>query len=245
MSEKIITFVGQNFIIMRKILLIISLVALVSMTANAQTKDVRIGIKTGPTIDWVSSGSTAVKNEGVRLGLNVGLVYDHYITSHVAISSGANFNLLRMKYTFTDHRYVDDFLEKTNVAVERRLKANNIEIPLKAKFDVDVTNSLKAYVEAGGGLSFNISDLAKDSYDFYWVSSKGENYIDCTNQYRMTQVSMIFGLGAEYEINRVFSLFAQLTFDHAFTNAFIRSMEKQTGSMILNNYFGVEFGILY
>jgi hypothetical protein len=73
----------------------------------------------------------------------------------------------------------------------------------------------------------------------------GDNYVDCTNQYRPLQLSMIFGLGAEYEISHDISAFAQLTFDHAFSNAFVRSLEKQTGSIIRNNYFGVEIGIMH
>ena len=41
------------------------------------------------------------------------------------------------------------------------------------------------------------------------------------------------------------SAFAQLTFDHAFSNAFVRSLEKQTGSIIRNNYIGIEIGIMH
>lgn len=245
MSMKIITFVGLNFVIMRKILLIISLVTVITLGANAQNKISRIGIKLGPTVNWASSGSTAANNEGIGLGINAGLVYDQYISSHIAVSTGVDMNLFRMKYMFTDHRFVDDFLEKTNVSVERRLKATNVEIPLKLKLNVDIVDSFKAYVEAGGGLSFNLKDYAKDKYDFYWVSSEGDEYVDCTNQYRLMQLSMIFGLGAEYEINRNVSMFAQVTFDHAFSNALVRSLEKQTGSVIQNNFIGVEIGILY
>ena len=230
---------------MKKTLLIISLVTMIAMEANAQTRNSRIGIKLGPTIDWASSGSTAANNKGIGIGLGVGLVYDHYISSHIAVSSGANLNFLNMKYMFTDYRFVEDFLGKTHVSVERRLKATNIEIPLKLKLDVDVTDSFKAYVEAGAGLSLNCKDYGKDSYSFYWVSSGGESYVDCTNQYRPLQLSMIFGLGTEYEINRNISTFVQLTFDHSFSNAFVSSLEKQTSSVILNNFVGVEIGILY
>ena len=230
---------------MRKILLIISLVSAFAVGANAQTRNVRIGVKLGPTFDWASAGSTAVNNEGFRLGGNVGLVYDHYFTSNLAVSSGANLNVLRLKYTFTDRRRVEDFLEEANVSVSRRLKATNIEVPLKLKLRFDLVDSFKAYAEAGAGLSFNCQDFGKDSYNFYWVNSEGQDYVDCTNQYRPLQLSMIFGLGTEYEINQNFSIFAQLTFDHAFSNAFVSSLEKQTGSILRNNFVGVEVGILY
>lgn len=230
---------------MRKILLIISLVAVFSLGVNAQTRETRYGIKAGPAFDWASAGSTAVNSHGPRLGFNVGLVYDHYFTNNIAVSSGVNLNFLRMKYTFTDHRYVDDFLEETNVSVERLLKATNAEIPIKVKLRFDVSDSFGAFVEAGGGLGLNFKDLGKDAYDFYWVSSEDETFKDCTNQYRLLQLSMLFGLGAEYEINGDFSAFAQLTFDHSFSNAFVSSLEKQTGSVLRNNYIGIEVGIMH
>lgn len=230
---------------MRKTLLIISLVATIAVGANAQTDNSRWGIKLGPTFDWASSGSTAASNEGFRLGASLGLVYDYYVTSNVAVSSGVNLNYLRMKYTFTDRRRVEDFLEEANMPVSRRLNATNIEIPVKAKFIFGVADSFKAYAEAGAGLGFNCKDYGKDSYSIYWVTSEGEDYIDYTNQYRPLQLSMIFGLGVEYDINYNFSAFAQLTFDHSFSNAFVSALEKQTGSIIRNNFIGVEMGVMY
>ena len=113
---------------MRKTLLIISLVAAMAVSANAQTENARFGIKLGPTFDWASSGSTAASNDGFRLGASLGLVYDYYVTSNVAVSSGVGLNYLRLKYTFTDYRRVEDFLEEANVPVSRRLNATNIEI---------------------------------------------------------------------------------------------------------------------
>lgn len=231
---------------MRKTLLIISLVAAMASGANAQTGNARLGIKVGPTFDWASSGSTSATNEGFRLGANLGLVCDYYVTSNFAVSSGVDFSILNMKYTFTDRRYVEDFLEVTNVPVSRRLNTFNVEIPVKAKFGLDVADSFKAYVEAGLGLGINCRDVVRDSYSFYWVNyEEGESYVDCTNQYRPLQLSMIFGLGTEYEITRNISAFAQLAFHHAFSNAFISSLEEQTGSIIRNNYVGIEVGVMY
>ena len=236
---------------MRRILLIISLVSAFIVGADAQTGNVRLGMKFGPTIDWASSGSTAATNEGIRLGGNLGLVCDYYFTDNIAVSSGVNFNFLRMDYSFMDQRYVADFLEKINVKISRRLKATNFEIPLKMKMKFNILDSFSAYVEAGGGLSINVKDLGKDrceEFSFYWVyydSEQSYSYEDRTHQYRPLQLSMVFGLGTEYEINRNLSIFAQLTFDHAFSNAFVSSLEKQTGSILRNNYIGIEVGVMH
>ena len=230
---------------MRKTLLIFSLLTLFGVSANAQTNMSKFGLKLGPTFDWANSGSTTAKYEGIRIGCNLGLVYDCYLSDNIAVSSGVNFNLLRMKYSFTDIREVEDFLEETNVMVNRRLKAVNVEIPIKLKVKMNVVDSFNAYVEAGGGLSFNCKDFGKDDYSFSWVTYEDQSYVDYTDQYRPLQLSMIFGLGTEYEINRNLSAFAQLTFDHAFSNAFNSLLAKQTGSILRNNYVGIETGIMF
>jgi hypothetical protein len=56
---------------------------------------------------------------------------------------------------------------------------------------------------------------------------------------------MVFGVGAEYEINRNLSAFVQLTFDHAFTNTFVKTLEQQTGSILRNNFIGLEVGVMH
>ena len=230
---------------MRKILLIISLVAMAALGANAQTIDSRIGVKLGPTVDWASAGSTAASSDGVRLGTNMGLVYDYYFANNFAVSSGVNLKLFRLKYTFTDRRRVEDFLEDANVQVSRRLSATNIEVPLKLKARFDVADLFFLYAEAGAGLGFNVKDYGKDSYSLYWVDYQAQEYEDCTNQYRPLQLSMVVGLGAEYQISHNLSAFAQVTFDHAFSNAFVKVLEKQTGSILRNNFIGIEVGVMY
>ena len=230
---------------MKRISLIISFVVLFALSGMAQKGDFRIGLKLGPSFDWASSGSEQTSNDGMKVGFTTGLVINSYLTDHIAISSGVNLNLLRMKYNFTDIRKVGSFLEEAKVTVNRQLKATNVEVPVKLKVNVDVADSFRAYVEAGAGLSYNIKDLGKDNYTFNWISYESQGFEDCTHQYRPLQVSMVFGLGAEYEINRNFSAFAQLTFDHAFSNAFNKALKNQTGSILRNNYIGFEVGILY
>jgi len=116
---------------------------------------------------------------------------------------------------------------------------------VKAKVKFNVADLFDLFAEAGVGLGFNVSDKGKDSYDFYWVSFDSDGYVDCTNQYRLLQLSMLVGVGAEYAIDRNFSAFAQLTLDHCFSNAFVSALEKQTGSVLRNNLVGLEVGILF
>ena len=230
---------------MKKISLIFSFVVLFALGGIAQSGDFRIGFKLGPSFDWASSGSVETQHEEMGLGFNVGLVFDYYFTDNIAVSTGTDVNLYRMKYRFTDYRMTEDHLYENNVSVSRRLKASNLEIPIMVKAKFDIAGLFDAYVEAGGSLGFNLKDFGKDEYSLYWTDFQGDTYEDCTNQYRAFQPSLIFGVGAEYELNRNLSAFAQLTFNHSFLNAFVSSLEKQTGSILRNNFIGLEVGIMF
>ena len=230
---------------MKKISLIISFVVLFALGGHAQMENVRIGLKIGPSIDWASSGSLETESRSPGVGLNVGLIFDYYFTDYFAVSSGLDFNTFRMKYQFIDYRRPDDFLEETNVSVLRRVKGCNLEIPVLLKGKINVVDSFDAFLEVGCGLGFNLKDRCKDEFDFYWTHYSDETYVDCTNQYRAFQPSLLFGVGAEYVINSKLGAFVQLTFDHAFSNAFVKSLEKQTGSIVRNNYIGIELGFMH
>ena len=116
-------------------------------------------------------------------------------------------------------------------------------MPLKVKVKFDGMDSWKAFAEAGVGISFNYADKGKDKYDFFWTGHTDDNYVDYLYQYRWIQTALNFGVGAIYEINSKFSVFAQLTMNNALSNSFTKAMEEQTGSIVSTNFIGLEVGI--
>ena len=231
---------------MKKTLLIISLVACFAMASHAQDRPLRLGLKVGPNIGWASSGSTVTDGKkGARPGFGLGFVVDYHFTENIALTSGLNFNYLSMAYQFQDYREVEDFLVDALVMVDRRVRTSYFEIPLMVRAEMEVADSWSAYVEAGVGLGLNASAKAKDKYNFYWVDYADEKFANYSYQYRLLQATLCVALGAEYEINSNFSLFAQLSLDHSFSNAFTSLMQKQTGSIVRQNYIGLEIGFMH
>ena len=231
---------------MKKIALIISMVAFFSLQGFSQAGTFSYGFKFGPTFDWASSTSTAANNKGVRTGFSLGGIIDHYFTNHIAFSTGLNFNYWRGNYQFTDIRTIDDFLEEVRIdAVNRQVRASYFEVPLKVKVKAEIVDGWKGFAEAGVGLSLNTKDLTKDSYQFYWVKSEDVFYTNAYfYEYRWFQAALNFGLGAEYQINKKFGVFAQLSFNHALTNTFTKEIEQLTGSNLKTNFIGIEVGIM-
>ena len=230
---------------MKKIALIISMVALASLQGFAQRGTYSYGIKFGPTFDWASSASTASKNEGMKMGFTLGGIFDHFYTEHVAFSTGLNFNYWCGHYSFNDLRMVPDFLEEVPVDVDRQVRACYFEVPLKVKVKVEIVDGWKAFAEAGVSVGLNTKTLTKDAYDFYWVHIADKEFSnDYFYQYRWFQFALNFGLGVEYEINSKFSVFAQITSNNALNNTFTKEIEKLTGSNLKTNFIGIEVGVM-
>ena len=237
---------------MKKIILIISMVAFISLQGFSQQKKVSFGLKIGPTFDWASSSSTESRNIGTRLGFNFGGIIDYYYTDHIALSSGLSYNYWRGYYQFTDSRIGTLFLEEAPVTVNRQIRASYFEVPLKLKVKIPIVDGWRAFAEAGVGFSINTKDLTKDSYpkegnelSTYWVPQPDENYTaEYFYQYRWFQTALIAGLGAEYQINRKFSVFVQLSYNHAFNNTFTHEIEEQTKGNLHTNFIGIEIGAM-
>ncbi len=230
---------------MKKIALIISLVAVFALTANAQKGKYAYGLKLGPNLNWVTTTSDKGQNDGTRMGFGFGFFVDRLYTQHVALSSGLSYNVYGLKYQFTDYRLVNDFLEPAYIDVNRKFKGSFLEVPLKVKVKFDVMDSWKAFAEGGAALGINLTAKAKDNYNYYGLTHADDDFLDASDQYRRFQLALRFGLGAEYEITSKLSVFAQLCYGHGLTNVFTRTMERQTGSNLKTNYIGLEIGVIH
>ena len=229
---------------MKKIALIISLMALLSLNVNAQRRAIAFGLKLGPNLGWASPGSVGTSSDGVGAGFAFGGIVDHHFSKHVAVSSGLNLNFLSMGYQFEDYRVPENYLEETKVSVNRRFKGSYLEVPLKLKVKIGIIDSWKAYAEAGVGFSYNLRAMGKDSYkDSFGTLYEDKSFSNYRYQYERLQIALNFGLGAIFEVNSKFSLFAQLTFNHALLNSFKNETEGMD-NIIRTNFIGLEIGII-
>jgi len=228
---------------MKKIVLIVSLIAICSLNCNAQKGKTNYGLKIGSNVAWAGVSSEG-KSLSAGMGFNASFFAERLFTPHVAFSTGLNFHIVRMKYRFNDYRLIPEFLEYTNVMVDRKYSGSYLELPLKVKVKVDVADYVKVFAEGGVGIDFNLVGLAKDSYEFYNFDYKDDFYVNVNNEYRKVQFALKFGLGAEYHINSKWTALAQLTFHHAMSNMFNKTMQDITGSNMRINYIGLELGIM-
>jgi|GEM_PF-2635654 len=231
---------------MKRILLIISCVAFFALQANAQKGTNVFGLRIGPSMNWINSASDEAQNKGAHFGFSAGILIDHYFMQNFALSTGVNYNVMRMNYQFVDYRSLSNFLESTNIPVYRKFMGSFVEIPLKIKGSMEVYDSWKAYAEGGVGLGVNLTAKGKDSYEYLGSISYSDNsYVDVSDEYRLFQLGLNFGIGAVYDITSQLSAFAQVTYHHGLSNMFTKSMKEQTGSDIKPNFLVFEIGIMH
>lgn len=229
---------------MKRKLLIISLVAMVSLHCTTLMGQMNFGFKLGPNLGWAGSATTAGNGNGVRLGLNAGAFVDQYFNDVVALSVGVDYNFVRMNYNFTDHRVVPNFLEESNVMVNREFHGSYLEIPVKIKAKFEVLDELNVYGEAGAGLGINLSAKGKDNYTYYGIIYNDTEYQNYSYEYRLLQANLHFGIGAEYEISSSLAVFGQISYRHSLSNTFTQALYKETNSNLKYNFIGLEFGII-
>lgn len=230
---------------MKRITLIISLVALFALNCNAQKGKVKYGLKFGPDLNWASSASSEGKNNGVGIGLRVGAFFDRYYNDRIAVSWGLDYKIGRMKYQFTDYRRMQNFLEPTVVTANRTFSGSWVEVPLKLKMRIDIDDDWKVIAEGGAGLGVSLKAKGKDTYEYLGNSYSDTEFTDCSDQYRLIQAALHFGLGTEYELNSTLNVFAQFTYSHGLLNMFTRELQEQTGSDLKSHAIGLEVGILF
>ena len=244
-STKKITFVEQNLFIMKRIILILSLIAIVSLNCKAQAGKTNFGIKIGPSLCWANSVNTYGKGDGSQLGLSFGGFVDEYFTENVGVSIGLNFYLMQMKYQFTDYRLVPNFLVEDDVLVNRSFKGTYLELPFMFKAKFSIADSWNLYGQAGAGLAVNLSARCKDSFDFYGIPIEDPEYTNHILEYRALQASLHAGLGVEYELSSTLNLFVQLSYRHSFSNMFTKQMYDKTNSNLKANHLALELGVLF
>lgn len=230
---------------MRKSLLTISVLAFFAIGGKAQSGTFSYGVKVGPTLNWASRASTVCENKGAALGFGLGFVANYQFSDYVAVSTGLEFNQVTMKYRFADYRRINNFLEYATVSVGRKSRSSYLEVPLKARAQMEVFDDMTGYVEAGVGIGLNLATRAKDEFEFHGNSYADNAYVDVTRQYRPLQVALRFGIGVQYSLNADWSVFAQLSSRHAVSNMFTHEMLSQTGSNMKANFVGLEVGVVH
>lgn len=226
--------------------LIVSALLFCTMTVSAQYKEFVVGLKMGPSWNWMSSSSESVTNNQTLASFNYGLVVDRYFSDNCAISSGLTVTHLRADYDFYAKRSIlSGVMPEYTVDVNRSLKATYLCVPVMLKIKVAEIGDFQCYAQGGVDLGLRLKANVKDNYLIGVYHHYDEDYSNAPKEYKMLHTSFDLGIGTEYQIQKSLKVFGQFVYNRAFTNLTSVNYSKNGGPVLLPNYFAFEFGAMF
>ncbi len=184
--------------------------ALVTLTVNAQHKPFQFGFKAAANIGWFGTNAEHFENEGVKPGFSWGFVADIFLMENYSVTTG--FDMVFLNGTLS---YPYQESGESGVTVDyitNTFKTRYIQLPVVLTMKTNEIKGLRYYGQIGGAIGFLIS--AREEGEFVAETIKVGN----SEMMNFLRGSFIFGAGIEYPINGSTYLRSGIQFNNGFTN---------------------------
>ena len=223
---------------MKKVYVLLCLLALGSATAQAQDRTFRFGIKAAPNLGFLKPDTKELKNDGTRLGFTFGLMGDFMLggNENYALATGLFLNNVGGKTTFPSG--------DQNLGTES--KYQYIELPITLKLKTNEIGYMTYFGQIGFGTAFNIS--AKSDFDMYDPVAKKVTRVtdeDIMDHTQLLKASLVLGAGMEFNFSGNTSAMVGVTYNNGFTNI---NKDIKAGDQELKaklNYLELSLGVFF
>jgi len=228
---------------MKKIILL-TLVAICTSTAIAQTKAWKIALHVDPNVAWLKPDNNDITAGGMKLNFGYGISIDKMFTDNYAFGTGLQIFNAGGKLSYLSQEIATAKVNTTNtynsIAEKSRVyKLKYLEVPLTLRLRTNEIGYITYWVQVGVGLGFNIKARSNDEIDHkiintgtedspVWteagdvvidnVGSEAFENVDINKEVRLFRTSLIAGGGIEYNLSGDVSLVTGVIFNNAFSN---------------------------
>jgi len=186
----------------------------------------RFGLQFSPNISWLKTNTAGYKNEGPKVGFSYGLSVEYFMTKNYLFSTGINLLKTGGKLSYRGLFDVSD-VQSINVYVpadvEEDYTLKHIEIPLLLKLRTNEIGYLTYFGQFGFSMGFNYR--ASSEYDYFHeltgISGDKRSVIlkeNASDEINWINLSLVLGVGIEYNISGNTSVVLGLTFNNGFIN---------------------------
>ena len=217
---------------MRRILALFLLLA-ACLAGNAQS--LKIGIFADPMVGWLSTESRTAEADGIRLGIDGGLLLDKYFQKNYAFQTGVSIGTQGGKILFTEDKPVLTYGEYDTLSAGTSLdyKFNFITVPLGLKLKTNEIGYFSYFTRLGFTNQFTIGTKGS-STDGSLNKDPVEDEIFFYN------LSYFFGIGLMYSISKDTALSIGLNYNNGFIN-----LSKEDGTKLFSRSISLRMGIIF
>lgn len=217
---------------MKKITIIVSLLFVFVISANAQNeKFFRFGLHGSPSISWLKSETKAYESNGSRIGFGYGLITEFALADNYSFSTG-----LESVYSGGELRNIDSL----GTTINTTYRSQYLEIPVSLKMKTNEINYITYFAKFGGGINMRLNSFA----DIESKDNKGDvvtlNDIDIKKDINFFRIAFHIGVGIEYSLGGTTAILAGLNFNNGLTDIF-----KDKDIKGKNNFITLNLGVLF
>jgi len=248
----------RNFLLFCVFLFSTNLMKAQTPVASApDERNLRVGFKIVPGINWVKVKTTNVQRDGSNIGFGFAFMVDKKIKDNYYISTEVNVTTMTNAIKLRDSAVhnINDASGRKYSDISYKYKVQYIEIPVSFKFRTKEIDGLRFFgqfgLSAGFLISNNVTTTAKElitgkefpSIEKYNPNQNDNNNLDFSthkDNFSIIRAAMIIGAGIEYRLSGNTSLYTGLRFNNGFTDIL-----RETRATAINNVLGLEIGMFF
>jgi hypothetical protein len=226
---------------MKKLLFILPLTFLITLSASAQERAFQFGFKFSPNLGWIKPNSDGYERNGMKVGLSWGVHGDIYLMENYSINTGFNINYINGAYNYP-HKV------GTNTGIlDRTVRLKYFQIPATLRMKTKEIDNFTFYGEFGLGLGFMTGAKADDVFTVNNQVISDTKKTDVKKEFRFSRESLILGAGTYYRISGATKLTAGLRFDNNFFDILKNqnTVNPSISQKAIANFLEVHVGILF
>lgn len=230
---------------MKKIVL--SFFALFMVVAvHAQDTGLKIGLQASPMFTWMGTDDKDVNRNGTNVGMQIGLLVEHYFQENYAITSGLGFSLntggtllFNEPGRYWPNSDLPENVDSVGAGTNLRYNIQYIEIPLGLKLRTREYGYMRYFAEPFLKLGFESSASGKLNAP----NVEETDRLKIRREVNTLATSIGIGVGAEYSVSPGNALIGGLYYQRLFSD--ISNDVRDDGSKATINALIIRLGFLF
>lgn len=212
-------------------------------SANGDDKNFHFGLNIMPSVYFVSPGTSATGESNAANGADFGFAYgvnlEFYFSHNYGLATGLEVNQFGVNYTNTNNiskALINDSTTAHNQTMQY------LEIPLILKFRTNPIGPIKYFGLFGLEPGFLLSAMDKPTVTNAAFPSDPVNYgsESIYKQSDFIRLSLVVGLGLEYNLAGTTSIQGAITYDNSFLN-----LNSDGNNSVLVKGINLTIGVLF
>jgi hypothetical protein len=213
---------------MKKIFFLLSLFCLPFLTfaQRLDPKNIELGFTVSPNLGWMrvtNRQGQPITSEGSKAGVSYGILADLGFARNYYFSTAFVITSINSKLSGAN------FVSDSSIPTVITYKTQYIEVPLTLKLKTNPSDLGRFYGQFGLGTGIKISGQES-------INGEDDNKASDVNTVRL---SLIAGVGAEWDIRSSFKLQTGLTLNHGLSNAISSQYDIRT------DYLALSLGVFF